>query len=133
MTDRKEYIERDSIVKAVVIQQDKERKDWMEHLQQLRGTKDYSSREIAVDNWLRGYNESVQYLVAKTEEMTAADVVEVVRCSECRFNVANMEIDPLDDTDYSGRDIVCGRFLTDGMSPDDYCSYGERKDGADDE
>ena len=70
-------------------------------------------------------------LIGLLKEAPAADVVEVVRCSECRFNVANMEIDPLDDTDYSGRDIVCGRFLTDGMHPDDYCSYGERKDGAD--
>ena len=65
------------------------------------------------------------------QEAPAADVVEVVRCSECNFNVANMEIDPLDGTDYSGRDIVCGRFLTDGMMPDDFCSYGERKGSAD--
>jgi hypothetical protein len=56
-----------------------------------------------------------------------ADVVEVVRCSECRFNVANMEKDEYDTTDYSGEDIVCSYFLTDGMQPEDFCSQGERR------
>ena len=57
-----------------------------------------------------------------------ADFVEVVRCSECRFNVANMEKDEYDTTDYSGEDIVCSYFMTDGMLPDDFCSYGKRRD-----
>ena len=57
-----------------------------------------------------------------------ADLVEVVRCSECRFNVANMEKDEYDTTDYSGEDIVCSYFMTDGMLPDDFCSYGKRRD-----
>lgn len=132
MTDRKEYIERDSIVKAVVIQQDKERKDWMEHLQQLRGTKDYSSREIAVDNWLKGYNESVQYLVAKIEEMTAADVVEVVRCGECKHNergdcVHSNNVSHSYDCDWNCYD----HHLS--VSEEHFCSYGERKEGCNNE
>ena len=56
-----------------------------------------------------------------------ADFVEVVRCKDCRLNVANMEKDGFDITDYSGEDIVCSYFMTDGMLPDDFCSYGERK------
>ncbi len=55
-----------------------------------------------------------------------ADVVEVVRCKNCKFNVANMEKDPLDITDYSGDDIVCSYFMTDGLDPNDYCSQGKR-------
>ena len=56
-----------------------------------------------------------------------ADFVEVCRCKDCRFNVANMEKDECDITDYSGDDIVCSYFMTDGMLPTDFCSYGERK------
>lgn len=52
---------------------------------------------------------------------------EVVRCDNCKHNVANKEIDTLDETDYSGEDIVCSYFMTDGLAPNDFCSYGERK------
>lgn len=58
----------------------------------------------------------------------AADVVEVVRCKDCRLNVANMEKDSYDTTDYSGEDIVCSYFMTDGLEPTDFCNHGERKD-----
>ncbi len=61
------------------------------------------------------------------EDTPTADVVEVVRCKDCKFNVANMEIDSLDITDYSGDDIVCSYFMTDGLDPNDFCSNGERK------
>ena len=54
------------------------------------------------------------------------DMVGVVRCKDCKFNVANMEKDPLDITDYSGDDIVCSYFMTDGFDPNDYCSQGKR-------
>ena len=50
---------------------------------------------------------------------------EVVRCSECRSHVRNMQIDRFDATDYSGDDIVCSYFMTDGMEADDFCSKGE--------
>ena len=29
---------------------------------------------------------------------------------------------------YSGTDIVCDYFMTDGLDPDDYCSKAERKE-----
>ena len=47
----------------------------------------------------------------------------VVRCKNCKYNVANMEKDPLDMTDYT--DIVCSYFMTDGMEPYDFCSKGK--------
>lgn len=48
-----------------------------------------------------------------------ADVVEVVRCGECKHMVA---------------DGTCKVFADDNIFPSasDYCSYGERKGGADD-
>ena len=58
-------------------------------------------------------------------EAPAADVVEVVRCKDCKHNVANWNHDELDETDYT--DIVCDYFMTDGLNPDDFCNYGERK------
>lgn len=58
-----------------------------------------------------------------------ADAVEVVRCKDCKFNVANMVADSLDSTDYS--DITCSYFMTDGMKADDFCSRGKKMDGGD--
>ena len=55
-----------------------------------------------------------------------ADVVEVVRCKECKHNVANWQHDELDEEDYT--DITCDYFMTDGMEADDFCSYGERNE-----
>jgi hypothetical protein len=50
----------------------------------------------------------------------------LTRCKDCKHNVANKEHDPLDITDYT--DIVCDYWMNDGNLPDDFCSYGERKD-----
>ena len=55
-----------------------------------------------------------------------ADVVEVVRCRDCKHNVANWQHDELDIEDYT--DIVCDYFMTDGMEANDYCSRGERSE-----
>lgn len=60
------------------------------------------------------------------KQIPTADVV--VRCKDCKFNVANMQIDENDVTDYSGEDIVCSYFMTDGLEPNDYCSHGERRE-----
>lgn len=56
------------------------------------------------------------------------DVGELIRCKDCIHNVANRETDPMDITDYSGKDIVCDYFMTDGQEPDDYCSKAEPKE-----
>ena len=47
----------------------------------------------------------------------------VIMCKDCKYNVANIEKDPLDVTDYT--DIVCSYFMTDGMEANDFCSKGE--------
>lgn len=60
----------------------------------------------------------------KTGKMGWCPLREVVWCNACRFNVANIDDDPLDETDYS--DVTCSYFMTDGMCRDDYCSRGER-------
>lgn len=59
---------------------------------------------------------------------STVDAVEVVRCGECKYNHNNQTKDKNDITDYSGDDIVCTYFMTDGMKRTDFCSYGERKE-----
>ena len=63
------------------------------------------------------------------EVAPTADMAEVVRCKDCKFNISNQEKDPLDITDYSGVDIVCSYFSTDGQAPTDFCSRGEKIEG----
>lgn len=61
-------------------------------------------------------------LIALAEQRTDASVM--VRCKDCKHNVANMQHDVNDATDYT--DIVCAYFMTDGMEANDFCSRGER-------
>ena len=55
----------------------------------------------------------------------AVDAVEVVRCKDCKWYDADLEICVLlsddGDTYDSGCDVE--------MKPDDFCSYGERREG----
>lgn len=63
-------------------------------------------------------------VIRKVGDWLVCDEDEViVRCKNCIYNVANMQKDPLDITDYT--DIVCTYFMTDGLEPNDYCSKGE--------
>ena len=57
-----------------------------------------------------------------------AQNTELIRCKDCIHNAANRKTDPMDITDYSGQDIVCDYFMTDGQETDDYCSRAERKE-----
>ena len=51
-----------------------------------------------------------------------ADVVEVVRCKNCKHKVRTS------DGEYNPEDIVCDYHMSDGFDENDYCSYGERRD-----
>jgi hypothetical protein len=72
-----------------------------------------------------------EVLLEEGYQKQSENTVEAVRCKDCKFNVSNMEKDPLDITDYSGDDIVCSYFLTDGLEPTDFCSRGEKMKGVD--
>lgn len=73
--------------------------------------KEYICKEVQTENG--------GYLETETE---------LIRCKDCIHNVANRKTDPMDITDYSGQDIVCDYFMTDGQEPDDYCSKAEPKE-----
>ena len=62
------------------------------------------------------------------DEEDGVIIQELVRCKDCIHNVANRKTDPMDITDYSGQDIVCDYFMTDGQEPDDYCSKARTKE-----
>lgn len=71
------------------------------------------------------------YVLDKVDDVIynepVVDVVPVVRCKDCKYNVANWQHDEDDGTDYT--DIVCDYWMSDGLEPDkDFCSKGERID-----
>ncbi|MBQ3543534.1 MAG: hypothetical protein IJA34_00855 [Lachnospiraceae bacterium] len=75
-----EYIELSAQEKSVLTKQEEEKQYWFDWLKQLRTTKEYPIKETAVDNFLRGYGEAVQYMLSVNEQLLlkSADVVEVV-------------------------------------------------------
>lgn len=56
----------------------------------------------------------------KLESLPAIDAEPVVRCRDCKFKVVT------DDGEWYEQDVVCSYWATDGLTADDYCSYGER-------
>ena len=56
-------------------------------------------------------------------EMADAPSIDIVRCKECRHNVGLSNGDG-----FWEEDIVCDYWDSDGLTADDYCSYGERKE-----
>lgn len=53
-----------------------------------------------------------------------ADVVEVVRCKDCKYRGTMLSVP-------KGVFYTCKKYLLPYCKPDDYCSYGERMDGMD--
>lgn len=63
-------------------------------------------------------NDNVK-LYDEIQKFPTADVAEVVRCKDCKYYTTNTEL----------LGNVCNRLFTVfPMKPEDFCSYGERKD-----
>ena len=58
----REFAERSE--KELFIKQNEHREHWMETLNRHRGTEAYKDYEWSIDNWLRGYGEAVQDILA---------------------------------------------------------------------
>lgn len=69
-------------------------------------------------------------LINKIENGT---LVEVVRCGECKFWGTTLTEEDRSRCAKNGTDLVCDYWLSDGLFATDYCSYGERKGGVNDE
>ncbi len=86
--------------------------------------------EYYVTHTTEGKGEHYAYSVVLNEVLNrpAADVVPVVRCKDCKWFVDNN----------GGEWYGCKMFQVvritpeDAPKPDDFCSYGERKDGGTD-
>lgn len=50
--------------KELFVKQNEHREHWMETLNRHRGTEAYKDHEWSIDNWLRGYGEAVQDILA---------------------------------------------------------------------
>lgn len=80
------------------------------------------SRDLLPADYCAGWNGLVRLL----EKAPTVDAVEVVRCKDCKWFADN------NDGDWFG----CWLFQTiqiipeDTPKPDDFCSYGERRGGA---
>lgn len=61
---------------------------------------------------------TVKCFVRSLENVPAADVAEVVRCKECKYR-----------DEMPNKNIWCDKHVVFmRMKPDDFCSYGERKE-----
>ena len=76
--------------------------------------------EIAKDKYYSDFHKSMADLTSLRElleDTPAADVVDVVRCKDCKHLM------------FSDMYGECSQAHMGIVRPDDFCSYGERKDG----
>ena len=69
-----------------------------------------------------GEHHTAEDVIMMIKTAPTVDVVEVVRCRECRYRFKN------NGHDKSGCPIIDANIW---MDDDDFCSHGERKEGAD--
>jgi hypothetical protein len=67
--------------------------------------------------YITGFLSALSLVEDIIDDTSTADVVEVVRCKDCKYYIAN----------YCTRDIK-GRTNMFYMTENDYCSYGERRE-----
>lgn len=77
--------------------------------------------EFATDNYIDGFSDGVSAAMKELETMSNTDVVEVVRCKDCKHKF----------TEYDGS-FTCNVFsnsygLPYRIKSDDFCSRGEKK------
>ena len=90
----------------------------------IRGKSSNEKRLIDADAFLEKMKRTSRYfdVVFDVEEMPTVDAVEVVRCRECKYRFGN------NGHSKNGCPIIDANIW---MDDDDFCSYGERKEGAD--
>ena len=80
-------------------------------------------------NLLLGISDRDIYAKYMLDKMPTIDAVSVVRCRECKYSRINhlMKKDILSCENID----VCGEEYLFERNPNDFCSYGEREEGAD--
>ncbi|MBR0301071.1 MAG: hypothetical protein IJQ93_12255 [Bacteroidales bacterium] len=88
---------------------------------------DYIRRGAAIEQFEDSTSAIPEKLARiRIEEVPAADVVEVVRCGQCKYCVEHY------DTDGNAPYWTCKEWDS-GTDYDGYCHYGERKEGGHDD
>nr|DAH49288.1 MAG TPA: hypothetical protein [Caudoviricetes sp.] len=82
-----------------------------EKLQEFPIRANRCDKEHANTHFINGIESVMEY----AELLPTVDAVPVVRCKECKW---------------TGGDFVCYRGVMVQHKPEDFCSYGERKEGA---
>ena len=82
----------------------------------------YKLEDLVRSNSARYHH--VDDVIAAIAGQPTVDVVEVVRCKDCKWYDADCEICVLHSED--GDTYDCGCDVN--MKPEDFCSYGERRD-----
>ena len=68
-------------------------------------------------------NNDVQWCLSKLQDMLAADMEPVVRCKDCEYLV---------NTTINANGFLICDISDMEIAPDDFCSYGERREGGSD-
>lgn len=77
--------------------------------------RDHYDRKNGNKHFINGIETVLEY----AEQLPTVDAVPVVRCRECKY--------------YKPDELECGCDFAGGLpyvKPDDFCSYGKRKEGA---
>ena len=64
------------------------------------------------------------YTTLILQEAPTVDAVEIVRCMDCKHYMPQKK-----SAHWENRANYCNRIVTIKVRPNDFCSYGERKDG----
>ena len=83
-------------------------------LQQFPIRANRCDKEHANTHFINGIESAMEY----AELLPTVDAVPVVRCKECKW---------------AGGDFVCYRGVMVQHKPEDFCSYGERRGGGEDD
>ena len=82
------------------------------------------SRWICIDNICIPSDENDwDELVAFADVVAEQEPIDLVRCAECKHNVGLR-----DGREFWEEDITCDYWESDGLTADDFCSYGERRE-----
>lgn len=87
---------------------------------------EYIMKEQVIELLHYNSDEKCAAIIADVEELEPADVVEVVRCKDCKHRVVDEIVLSLSSRPETAE--VCGIGVS-GCLPGFYCGHGEKKDG----
>ena len=78
---------------------------------------------VGTPNEVLKHDERCNYAIFYLKNASIADVVPVVRCRDCKYYKPQKK-----SAHWENRANYCNRVVTIKTQPDDFCSYGKRKE-----